>query len=421
MKALRWFGAVNQAVFLKCLLAIAAFLFIDIASAQIDSTLLRRQAKDTSRLLMNMDAVYTRPFLSLQKTPVALGGYVEANWQRLGTDGVSDGHQFQMRRLTLFVASSISRRVKFLSEIEFEDGTKEINIEFASVDVEFHPLLNVRGGIVMNPIGAFNQNHDGPKWEFVDRPTSATQMLPATWSNVGFGLYGKLYKRNWVYAYEAYLTNGFDENIIGNTENRTFLPATKLNRDRFEESFNGQPMTTVKTAVRHTQWGEVGLSYMGGVYNRFQVDGLTLDAKRQLHVLAVDYNTTLNTGTFITGEWAWVWVNVPDTYTQQYGSRQSGGFIDVVQPIFKRGLFGFEKSVVTVAGRFEYVDWNVGTLRETRTNIFDDFKSILAGISWRPSPQTVIRLNYRYNWQRDLLGNPPAKTGGFQAGFSSYF
>ena len=37
-------------------------------------------------------------------------------------------------------------------EIEFEDGTKEINIEFASIDFEFHPLLNLRGGVVMNPI-----------------------------------------------------------------------------------------------------------------------------------------------------------------------------------------------------------------------------------------------------------------------------
>jgi len=63
-----------------------------------------------------------------------------------------------MRRLTLFVSSSISKRIKFLTEIEFEDGTKEINIEFASVDFEFAPLLNFRGGIVMNPIGAFNQN-----------------------------------------------------------------------------------------------------------------------------------------------------------------------------------------------------------------------------------------------------------------------
>jgi hypothetical protein len=199
-----------------------------------------------------MDAIYNRPFLSVGKVPVALGGYVEANWQHLGTDGVTEGHQFQMRRLTLFIASGISRRIKFLSEIEFEDGTKEINIEFASVDIEFHPLFNVRGGVVMNPIGAFNQNHDGPKWEFIDRPVSATQMLPATWSNVGFGIYGKKYNKNWVYAYELYLTNGFDDQIISNSENKTFLPASKLNPDRFEESFNGVPLITAKVALRTT-------------------------------------------------------------------------------------------------------------------------------------------------------------------------
>jgi hypothetical protein len=160
-------------------------------------------AKDTSGMLLNMDAVYNRPFLQSGKFPVALGGYAEANYQYFQKDGISEGHQFQMRRLTLFVSSSISKRIKFLSEIEFEDGTKEINIEFGSVDFEFAPLFNLRGGIVMNPIGAFNQNHDGPKWEFIDRPVSATQMLPATWSNIGFGLFGKKYTKDWVYAIKS--------------------------------------------------------------------------------------------------------------------------------------------------------------------------------------------------------------------------
>ncbi|MBY0433350.1 MAG: hypothetical protein K2U26_04490, partial [Cyclobacteriaceae bacterium] len=66
--------------------------------SQVDSTLFRRVNKDTSKLLLNMDAVYNRPFLSVGKTPVALGGYVEANWQHLGTDGLTEGHQFQMKR-----------------------------------------------------------------------------------------------------------------------------------------------------------------------------------------------------------------------------------------------------------------------------------------------------------------------------------
>jgi len=394
----------------------------NLSFAQIDSTLLRRVEKDTTRLLMNMDAVYNRPFLSVNKLPVAVGGYVEANWQHLGTDGITEGHQFQMRRLTLFIASSIYKRIRFLSEIEFEDGTKEINIEFASVDIEFHPLFNLRGGIIMNPIGSFNQNHDGPKWEFVDRPVSATQMLPATWSNVGFGVYGKLYQDNWVYAYEAYLTNGFDDQIILNAENKTFLPASKANPDRFEESFNGVPLLTAKVALRKKNVGELGVSYMGGAYNKFQDDGLTLDKKRRLDVCALDFNTTLPVmKTWINAEWAWVLVDIPDTYSQQYGQKQRGGFVDIVQPVIRKSILGFERSVINAALRTEYVDWNNGKFKETGTNIREDFVSVVPGVSWRPTSQTVIRLNYRYNWQTDLLGNRPSKTAGFQFGFSSYF
>ncbi|MGQ3505097.1 hypothetical protein ACT9SR_13325, partial [Enterococcus faecalis] len=76
-----------------------------------------------------------------------------------------------------------------------------------------------RGGIILNPIGAFNQNHDGPKWEFTDRPIAATQMLPATWSNAGFGVYGKHYNKDWMFGYEAYLSGNFDNTIIDNAEN----------------------------------------------------------------------------------------------------------------------------------------------------------------------------------------------------------
>lgn len=401
--------------------AILCFITL-VSQAQIDSTLLRRKPVDTIGLKLNMDAVYNRPFLALGKMPVALGGYLEANWQHLGTDGISEGHQFQMRRVTLFVASGIGHRLKFLSEIEFEDGTKEINIEFAALDMEFHPLLNLRGGIVMNPIGAFNQNHDGPKWEFIDRPIAATQMLPATWSNVGFGVYGKRFKKDWAFAYEAYLTNGFNGFIINNADGRTSLPAAKLDPERFEESYNGVPLVTAKAAVRHRKIAEVGVSYMGGVYNKFEDDGLTLDKKRFVRTYAIDANTTLpGTRTNIIAEWAWVHVDVPATYSQQYGTKQQGGFVDIVQPVWRRSVLGFEHSVVNIACRLEYVDWNVGTFAQTGGNIADDLMSIVPAISWRPGPQTVIRLNYRYDLQQDLLGNPPSRTAGFQAGFSSYF
>lgn len=390
--------------------------------AQKLDSLISRIPTDTSKALLNMDAAYNRPFLTVNKMPVALGGYLEANSFYSSEDGVSEGLSFQARRLTMFMSASITKRIKFLSELEFEDGTKEIGIEFAAMDVAFHPALNFRGGIVMNPIGAFNQNHDGPKWEFVERPDVAVNMLPATWSNAGFGLYGKTYKGNWVFGYEAYLTNGFDNSIIDNEENKTFLPATKENEERFEENNSGKALVTGKIAIKNRKIGEIGFSYMGGVYNKFEEDGLTLDKKRRVDVFAIDLNTTIQkTGTYIVGEVVYTLVDVPNTYTQQFGNKQKGAFVDVVQPIIRRKMFDWENATFNVAVRMDYVDWNVGTFNETNEDIGETLWAVTPAISFRPSSQTVFRLNYRYQWQKDILNNPSARTAAWLFGFSTYF
>ena len=390
--------------------------------AQQDSGFFVKVPADTSKLAMNMDAVYNRPFLQMGKAPVSVGGYLEANSSYFQTDGITEGLSFQVPRLTIFMASSIKNRIKFLTEIEFEEGGKEIAIEFASMDITLHPLFNLRGGIIMNPIGAFNQNHDGPKWEFISRPFSATTIIPATWSNAGFGIYGKYGVKNLVWAYEAYATNGFDDRIISNTQNRTWLPASKLNKERFEESFNGVPMFTVKTALRHRKIGEIGLSWMGGVYNKFEDDGLVFDKRRRVDLFAIDFNTRISkSGTYLTGEWVWAFIDVPAGYAQQFGNQQQGGFIDLVQTIIQRNLFGWENSTINLNFRAEYVDYNVGAFSETSGNIADHVVAVVPGISFRPSAQTVIRANYRYHWNTDLLGNPASRTAGIQVGFSTYF
>lgn len=402
------------------------FLFVFLYSltsfAQIDPSLLKRIPKDTVKNILNMDALYNRPALNINKTPISIGGYVEMNWQKMTTDGASEGHQFQARRLSVFMSSAISKRVKFLSEIEFEDGGKEIAIEFASVDVEFHPLVNLRAGIILNPIGSFNQNHDGPKWEFTDRPISATQMLPGTFSNAGAGFFGKKYTENWMFGYEVYLSGNFDDSIIENAENKTFLPEAKNNPERFEEINSGEPLFTGKVAIRNNKIGEIGISYMKGIYNKFQEDGIVIDEKRRVSVFALDFNTTIpKMKTFITTEFAWIKVDVPETYSQQFGNRQYGGFMDIVQPVLKKTILGWENAVLNVACRLEYVDWNVGTFNETGGNIGEDLWSIMPAISFRPTSQTVIRFNYRYQKQRDIFGNPPAITDGMSLGISSYF
>ena len=94
---------------------------------------------------------------------------------------------------------------------------------------------------------------------------------------------------------------------------------------------------------------------------------------------------------------------------------------DIVQPIYKKPIVGFPNSTFNIACRIERVDWNIGKFKETGDKIYDEVFSFMPAISWRPIPSTVIRFNYRNQKQRDLLGNPPSKTGVFQFGVSSYF
>ncbi|MES2778638.1 MAG: hypothetical protein V4651_01955 [Bacteroidota bacterium] len=405
---------------------VALIMLLALASpsiAQTDtSSVLKRIPIDSSKAKLNMDAIYNRPFLTAGKLPVAIGGYLEANTQYMQTDGITDGFSFQMRRMTLFLSSTIAKKIKFFSEIEFEDGTKEINIEFAAIDMEFHPLLNLRGGIILNPIGAFNQNHDGPRWDFIDRPISATTILPATLSNVGFGLHGKYFTGKWVLGYEAYLSNGFDDGVISNTQNRTSLAAGKVNPDRFEESNSGLPMFTGKLAVRNRKLGEIGISGMRGVFNKWRADGIVLDTKRYATALAFDFNTSLLRNRLsIIGEVAKVYVDVPSTYDPSYGKEQFGGFIDIVGTVMQREMLGWEKAKINAGVRLEYADYNQGKFTETNGNIGDHVWAVVPGIAFRPVGTTVLRFNYRYQEETDLLGNAPSHTGVIQFGFSTYF
>jgi hypothetical protein len=416
-------------------LIISLFSFLN-STAQIDSSLLKVSSKDTVKPTLTMDAIYNRPFLKLGKSPVSIGGYAESNWQYISTSGITTGNQFQFRRFSLFVASTITSRIKFLSEIEYEndpagdpDETSsgpEFEIEYAALDIELHPLLNLRGGMIVNPIGAFNQNHDGPKWEFTDRPIAMTQMLPATWRNTGFGIYGKQYIKDWMFGYEFYLTGGFNDAIIDNTEGKTFLPAAKSNTSRFTSSASGEPMYTGKISVRNDKIGELGLSFMSDVYNTWRIEGTPVDNKRNVNVFDVDFNTKIpKLNTTIITEWAWIFVQMPPNYTQQYGNKQFGGFIDIVQPIIKGKILGWDNASLNVAVRGEYVDWNVGKFISTATKMYNDLWSIMPAISFRPTPQTVLRFNYRRQKQRDITGNTVGATigptAGFSFGISTYF
>jgi hypothetical protein len=368
---------------------------------------------------LNQNAIYNRPFIGIGNSKTAVGGYLEANLNYFIVDGVPEGYSMEMRRFNIFLYSSISKRIRFLSELEFEHGTQEINLETAIIDFNFHPSFNFRGGILLPQIGIFNANHDSPRWDFIDRPLSSTLIIPSTLSEVGFGILGKFYLGDNFITYNANLTNGLQDGIIYNESGRTNLNSGKV-PEIFSEDNNGQPMLNGRISFANRKSGEIGLSYYGGVYNTYKIDDLIIDSKRRLDLFALDLSANVLKGN-ISAEYVWANIDVPQGVDEIYGEVQNAGFIDFGYPILEGKFLNYQNAKLVLSIRGEVVDLNYGKFDITNKPRRDEIWANSFGVGFRPTASTMFKLNYRYIWNFDLLGNPPEETAGIQFGFASYF
>ena len=367
---------------------------------------------------MAQDGLYDRPFIgSLAST--SIGGYIEGNTNYFVEDGVSEGFSMELRRFNVFLFSQVSQRVRFLSELEFEHGTEEIALETALIDVQIRPSLVLRGGIILPPIGFLNQNHDSPQWDFVDRALVTSDVLPPTLSEVGFAAYGKFALDDFVLSYDAYLTNGLGDGVVGNDLGRTDIPSGK-DEELFGEDNNGSPAISGRIGLRRQGTGEVGLSYYGGYYNSFRLEGEDVDERRWLGITALDVGGSVGPAD-VRAEVAYATIDVPPGLQELFGQEQWGGYLDVLLPVWRPRFLGYTDAVATAGLRLERVDYNMGRFSSTDGSIGDDVTTLVPGVSFRPTPGTVFRANYRFQWMTDLQGNEPARLAGFQVGFATYF
>lgn len=381
------------------------------AVAQADST----AVADTT---IAQGGLYNRPFVgSIAST--SIGGYLEGNSNYFVDEGVTDGLSFELRRFNIFLFSSISPRIRFLAELEFEHGTEEIALETAQVDLQISPALTFRAGIVLPPLGYLNENHDSPRWDFVERPFATTDIIPSTLSDVGAGVLGRFRTGPWTLSYNAYVTNGLQEGVTDNALGRTDIASGKAD-EVFGEDNNGSPALSGRVAARHARLGELGASYYGGHYNRFRLEGEEVEERRWLRIAALDARTSLGP-VDLTSEMAFASIGVPAGLAELFGDSQWGGYLDAVATVWTPRLRGFPDAEVRAGFRVEHIDYNRGTFASTGRDIRDDVTAWTPMVSFRPTPGTVLRVNYRRHWTRDFVGNETSRLGGLQVGFATYF
>jgi len=145
---------------------------------------------------------------------ITIGGYGDFQFRESPINERADGGgtpTFQNTRMVLGIAAVLAEKqnIVFNSELEYEFGSREIDIEQAYVEWRMRPEFAFRGGIIVPAIGRFNTFHDSYLNLTTIRPLINQFIIPTAYRDAGIGVRGRLklpYKMK--LTYEADVVNG---------------------------------------------------------------------------------------------------------------------------------------------------------------------------------------------------------------------
>ena len=335
---------------------------------------------------------YDKPHLFRFATGRAsLGGYAETHFRYEREEGVTEELTFVPVRFNLFFHAAISERFRMAAELEFEKGTEEILLELAILDFELHSSLSLRAGMLLTPLGRFNLAHDSPANKVTDRPLVSTQIVPTAFSEPGMGFFGAFYPspRTRI-TYELYAVNGLDAGVIEESAEGTRIAAGRGNI----EDNNNRPAFAGRIGISPVPEAEVGISWHVGQYNQSKMEDLVVDDERQLRIFAADIEYR-RAHCELVGEYARASIDLPPGLQGSiYAEKQQGFYL--------QGSAEFLRDrVSTVPGSFFE-----GVVRVDRVDLDtdlegDDQTRLTLGLNFRPTEDSVFKLNYLYHWHDD--------------------
>jgi hypothetical protein len=340
---------------------------------------------------------------------IRIGGYLEGAgvWER--EDGATEELGVELTRMNVLTSTDLRGRVQVWGEIEFEEGGEEIVLELAQVDLLLHRSVNLRGGILLLPLGRFNLAHDGPRNQLPRRPALATELIGSALSQPGLGAFGRFERASGArFTYEAYGVTGFDAGILENSAAGTRLTEGRLNR----EDSNASPAWTGRIEWSSGPRLAIGAAGFSGAYNLYRLDGLDVDERRDVRIGVGDLELEW-LGTRLAGEGAVIEVDVPSSLAGIFASRQSGAYAEASRPFGRGWIAAMPEAHFTAVVRADVVDFD----RDLRG---DSLRGVTFGVNLRPIPESCFKLAFTRGENRDRFNNR-ATNASWALGFATYF
>ncbi len=370
---------------------------IDELKQQLAQT--KDQAEETdAKVEAVADVIESEQPLVADTRKTTIGGYGELHYNNLSANDPSrDLEEVDFHRFVLFFGHEFNDKTRFYSEVELEhalvadsggDTPGEVELEQAFVEFDLQRNMHAKAGVFLIPIGIINETHEPPTFYGVERNDVENIIIPGTWWEAGGAVNGRL-GSDWDWVVAA--TSGLEMPTTGSNAFRVRSGRQKVAKATASDG-------AITGRIRYL--GIAGLQAALTVHYQFdpsQVanDGLDDGTLVEGHI---DYRN----GAFGLRALYAHWDFSGEAIEAAGADKQTGWYIE---PSYRlNNKLGFYT-------RYEEI--------EAARNQ-DNFNQWELGLNWWPSPNVVLKFDYR-DRSHDLASQYGRDFTGFDLGMGYSF
>jgi hypothetical protein len=330
---------------------------------------------------------------------LSLGGYGEGFWNETVSDTKDAKDRADALRFVLYTGYKFSDRIILNSEIEFEhattastvsSGNGEVSVEFAYLDFLGWDELNARAGLVLMPLGFINEIHEPVYYFGNNRPEVERFIIPTTWRELGVGIHGDLFHED--LHYRGYLSTSL--NARGFTSSGIRGGRQSGNRALAENLGGSGRLDYTPSQVPGLL---VGVStFLGETGQNQEFDGKEVDGFLNLTDLHAQYNAY---GIWLRGLYAFGGLDNAGAISRQnettVGDYFQGHYLEAAYDLMPWIMPEWTTQALLPFFRYEQYDPQQSVPQGFKRDKSKDTTSYTVGVSYKPHPQVVLKLDYR--------------------------
>ena len=385
----------------KCILSIAIFIS-GLGFSQtiiIDTTLTQNQQQNAANTILSVN----------RSKGVIVGGYAQVDYNQ----PESDNGNLDVHRLVMLLGYKFSDKVQFITEIEYEH-VKELYVEQAFLQYTIADNVNLRGGLMLVPMGIVNEYHEPTTFNGVERPNVDKSIVPSTWREIGLGITGKVDIAS--LRYQAYIFNGFasvnGEKVLGGSN------GLRNGRQKGAESTINTPNLSAKLDYYGVPGLRLGLS---GYFGRTQAEDDVQElegADVGISMVGLDARY-INRRFSARAQYIQAKLSDPDKYNILYdtnlGSELKGWYAEAAYNLLPIG----KEQKLDAFLRYEQYDTHAATNDAgIDRNLAYNRNEWTTGLSYHIAPGAVVKADYQI-LDNAAVGNE--SKGQFNLGFGVWF